>query len=118
MNEAIGPKAKRHLQHGNRRKFPKLKHSGKLSGARRPVLALALVWSDGGRGCMYLNDGFFGGGSEGPQCKACRQPILKGQPVTRVEFDGTSRDMSGDYHRGCSKPFASMAQALNMLNRR
>ena len=65
---------------------------------------------------MYLNDGFFGGG-EGPFCKACKQPILKDQPVTRVEFNGSSHDMSGDYHRACGKPFASMAQALNMLSR-
>ena len=66
---------------------------------------------------MYLNDGFSGGGAEGPVCKACRQPILKGQPVMRVSFDGKSRDMSGDYHRACGKPFASMAHALNMLRR-
>jgi hypothetical protein len=66
---------------------------------------------------MYINDGFFGGGSEGPLCKACKQPILKGQPATRVEFNGNAHDMSGDYHRACGKPFASMARALNMLNR-
>lgn len=66
---------------------------------------------------MYLNDGFFGGGSEGPSCKACKQPIFQSQPATRVEFDGNAHDMSGDYHKACSKPFASMAQALSMLNR-
>ncbi|HET7086620.1 MAG TPA: hypothetical protein VFI23_17775 [Rhizomicrobium sp.] len=66
---------------------------------------------------MYLNDGFFGGGSEDPVCKACKQAILKGQPVTRVVFDGRGHDMSGDYHPACGKPFASMARALNMLNR-
>lgn len=66
---------------------------------------------------MYLNDGFFGGEPEGPLCKACKQPILKGQPATRIAFDGDARGMSGDYHQGCSKPFASMAHALGMLNR-
>ena len=66
---------------------------------------------------MYLNDGFHGGGPQGPLCKACKQPLLKGQPVTRVAFDGKAQDMSGDYHQACGKPFASMAQALGMLNR-
>jgi hypothetical protein len=66
---------------------------------------------------MYLNDGFFGGGSEGPLCKACKQPILKGQKVTRVEFPDNAHDMSGDYHGACGKPFASMAHALDMLKR-
>ena len=66
---------------------------------------------------MYLNDGFFGGGPEGPSCKACKQPIFQGQPATRVEFGGNAHDMSGDYHQACSKPFASMARALSMLNR-
>jgi len=66
---------------------------------------------------MYLNDGFFGGGSEGPFCKACKQPILKGQPATRIIFDAASRDMSGDYHRACSKPYDSLAHTLDMLNR-
>lgn len=64
---------------------------------------------------MYLNDGFFGGGPEGPCCKACKLPLLKGQPVTRIEFPDNAHDMSGDYHAICSKPFASMAHALNML---
>ncbi len=66
---------------------------------------------------MYLNEGFFGGGSEGPVCKACKQPIAKGQPVTRVVFDGNAHDMSGDYHKACGKPFASMANSLNMMSR-
>ena len=66
---------------------------------------------------MYLNDGFFSGGSQDPHCKACKQPILKGQPVTRIAFDGASRDMSGDYHSSCGRPFASMAHVLGMLNR-
>jgi hypothetical protein len=66
---------------------------------------------------MYINDGFFGGGSEGPVCRACKLPILKGQPVTRVTFDRNAHGMSGDYHRACSKPFDSLASALNMLNR-
>jgi hypothetical protein len=66
---------------------------------------------------MYLNDGFFGGGADGPLCKACKQPIFKGQPVTRVEFNGNAHDMSGDYHRACSKPYDSLARAFNMLAR-
>ena len=66
---------------------------------------------------MYLNDGFSGGGPEGPLCKACKQPIQKGQPVTRVEFSGNQHGMSGDYHRDCGKPFASIANALNLMSR-
>jgi hypothetical protein len=66
---------------------------------------------------MYLNDGFSGGGSDGPFCKGCKQPILKGQPVMRVTFDGNPHGMSGDYHRDCSKPYDSLARALNMMNR-
>lgn len=66
---------------------------------------------------MYLNDGFFGGGSDGPICKACKQPLLKGQPVKRVEFVEDPRGMTGDYHTACSKPFVSLAQAMNMMRR-
>jgi hypothetical protein len=76
-----------------------------------------MEWEQLGGGFMYLNDGFSGGGSEGPVCRACKQPILKGQPTTRVIFEGNPHGMSGDYHRACSKPFASLAGALNMLNR-
>jgi hypothetical protein len=69
---------------------------------------------------MYFDEDSFskgGGGFEGPPCKACRQPIMPGQPSTRVEFVRDEHGMSGDYHKACSKPFDSLAYALNMLSR-
>ncbi len=69
---------------------------------------------------MYFDEDSFskgGGGFDGPPCKACRQPILSGQPSTRVEFMIDEHGMSGDYHSACSRPFASMASALNTLSR-
>ena len=70
---------------------------------------------------MYLEEGLaFGGGHSGPVCRACRQPILENERVTRVSFqtdpDG-ARGLTGDYHLACSKPFDSLAHALNMLGR-
>ena len=69
---------------------------------------------------MYFDEDSFnngGGGFEGPPCKACHQPILQGQPSTRVEFLNDVHDMTGDYHTACSKPFASLAQAISMMSR-
>lgn len=59
-----------------------------------------------------------GGDPRGPWCKACRQPIMAGEPSETVQFNTEeTRDMSGLYHKACAKPFASMARALNVLGR-
>jgi hypothetical protein len=50
-------------------------------------------------------------------CMACKQPITDGQRATRIEFhsdpDG-SGGLTGLYHTPCSKPFQSLARAVNM----
>jgi hypothetical protein len=71
---------------------------------------------------VYLDEQLYasGGGDSGPWCCACKGPILKGQDVTRLEFDtdpNGARGLSGDYHRECSKPFVSLAHALSALSR-
>lgn len=69
---------------------------------------------------MFLDEEFPGGGSGGPSCRVCKQPILKGQASTRIAFDHDPsgvKGLTGDYHVACSKPFASLAQAINMLGR-
>lgn len=57
------------------------------------------------------------GGYSSHWCRACKQPILKDQPATRVEFqtdpNGT-QGLTGDYHLVCSKPFASLAYVINL----
>ena len=57
------------------------------------------------------------GGYDGRWCRACKQPILKQDRATRVEFQtdphGTD-GLTGDYHAECGKPFASLAHVLNL----
>ena len=55
----------------------------------------------------------------GASCKSCQMPIFEGQPSEDVHFpEGSeSASMSGTYHAECAKPFASIARAMNMLNR-
>lgn len=67
---------------------------------------------------MPLDGSQFEGGAYGtPLCRACKQPILKDQRATRVEFqtdpDGAN-GLTGDYHSDCSKPFASLARVVNL----
>ncbi len=70
---------------------------------------------------MYLDESFaFGGGHEGPSCRACKQPILEGEHSIRIAFEsdpGGAKGLTGEYHASCSKPFDSLARALNMLLR-
>jgi len=71
---------------------------------------------------MYLDGSLYapGGGESGPSCCACKGPILKGQQTARLHFDTDpdgAKGLSGDYHRECSKPFASLSRVLNMLGR-
>jgi len=71
---------------------------------------------------VYLDQTSYapGGGWNEPWCRACKEPIQQGQRSTRVIFSndpGGMRGLTGDYHAACSKPFASMAHALDMLSR-
>jgi hypothetical protein len=57
------------------------------------------------------------GGYDGRWCRSCKQPILKHQRLTRVEFrtDPHGTDgLTGDYHLECSRPFASLAHVVNI----
>jgi hypothetical protein len=67
---------------------------------------------------VYLDESSaFGGGYCGPSCRACRQPILDGERTTHIAFntDPTgAKGLTGDYHLACSKPFASLAQVINL----
>jgi hypothetical protein len=70
---------------------------------------------------VYLDESFaFGGGHGGPSCCACKQPILEGERSVRIAFEndpGGAKGLTGEYHAACSKPFDSLAHALNMLGR-
>jgi hypothetical protein len=70
---------------------------------------------------VYLDESFaFGGGHGGSSCRACKQPILEGERSIRIAFEndpGGTKGLTGEYHFGCSKPFDSLARALNMLGR-
>lgn len=71
---------------------------------------------------MYLDESLYapGGGEPFRSCCACKEPILDGQRTTRVEFpDGPAgvKELTGEYHAACSRPFASMAHALNLMSR-
>jgi hypothetical protein len=70
---------------------------------------------------VYLDESFApGGGYNGPSCRSCKKPILEGERSVRIAFEsdtGGVRGMTGEYHVACSKPFNSLARALNMLGR-
>jgi hypothetical protein len=69
---------------------------------------------------MYLQDAAKGGGFGGAWCRSCKEPILEGERSARVEFASDPRgikELTGDYHEACSKPFASLANAINMMSR-
>jgi hypothetical protein len=60
-----------------------------------------------------------GSGAHGPWCTSCRAPITTDQRSVRVDFATDPhghKGLSGLYHEACSKPFASMARAINMLS--
>lgn len=65
-------------------------------------------------------DGMFGGDEpQGPCCASCKAPIAKGQRSVRVHFATDPygfRGLTGEYHEACSKPFASMARAINLMS--
>ncbi|EIM24580.1 hypothetical protein MicloDRAFT_00052950 [Microvirga lotononidis] len=65
---------------------------------------------------VFLDDKFSYGGWSGPSCRACKQPILPSDRVTRVEFQNDpsgTKGLTGDYHLACSRPFASLASVIN-----
>jgi hypothetical protein len=70
---------------------------------------------------MYLNESLPGGGGFfGPSCRSCKRPILQDEPSTRIAFDSDphgAKGLTGDYHMACSKPFSSLAHAINALSR-
>jgi hypothetical protein len=69
---------------------------------------------------MYLEDLFKGNGFGHNWCRSCKQPIHEDEPTTRVEFVSDPEGLeglTGDYHTPCSRPFASLARALDMLSR-
>ncbi|MDC9822315.1 hypothetical protein PRN20_01110 [Devosia sp. ZB163] len=59
-------------------------------------------------------------GGNGRWCRACKQPIEQGQAATRLTFDQDPHGfdgLTGDYHTTCSRPYASIARALDALSR-
>ena len=61
----------------------------------------------------------WGGGSNDPTCTSCHAPITAQQRSVRIEFPNDPhghRGLSGLYHEECSKPFKSLAHAMNMLS--
>jgi hypothetical protein len=70
---------------------------------------------------MYLKSDFPGGGGDhDPWCRSCKQPIAKSQEMVRLNFPhdpNGAKELSGPYHAACSKPFDSLARAMNMLSR-
>ena len=71
---------------------------------------------------VYLDESSFsaGGGESVPSCSACKAPILQGQGAVRLHFNtdpGGVKGLTGMYHAACSKPFDSLANAINMMSR-
>jgi len=71
---------------------------------------------------MYLDESLYapGGGEQFRSCRACKEPILQGQQATRVDFQNDPsgvEGLTGEYHAACSKPYASMARAIDLLSR-
>ena len=57
----------------------------------------------------------------GPWCTSCKAPITSNERSVRVHFANDPhgfRGLTGLYHEACSKPFASMAHAINMMSLR
>jgi hypothetical protein len=62
-----------------------------------------------------------GSGPNEPWCMSCKAPIAAGERSVRVTFNHDPhghRGLTGPYHERCSKPFASMAYAINVLSSR
>lgn len=60
-----------------------------------------------------------GGGPSEPWCTSCKAPIAEEERSVRVDFatdPGGHKGLSGLYHEHCSKPFASLARAINTMS--
>ena len=60
-----------------------------------------------------------GGGPNEPWCPSCKAPIAGEERSVRVNFATDPhghKGLSGLYHERCSKPFASLARAINALS--
>jgi hypothetical protein len=60
-----------------------------------------------------------GSGPYGPFCTSCHAPIVEGQRSVRIAFAHDPhghRGLTGLYHEPCSKVFASLAHAINVLS--
>jgi len=59
------------------------------------------------------------GGSNDPTCASCQGPITAEQRSIRIDFANDPhgyRGLSGLYHVECSKPFDTLANAINMTS--
>lgn len=68
---------------------------------------------------MPLDGAFRGDEPHGPWCTSCKAPITDGQRSMHIQFANDPhgfRGLTGEYHETCGKPFASMANALDMLS--
>lgn len=69
---------------------------------------------------MYLDESRFPHGGGGPVCRACWRPITESERSMRIAFahdpDGR-KDLTGEYHVACGKPFDSIARAMNAMSR-
>jgi hypothetical protein len=68
---------------------------------------------------MLLDANNFGGWHDGPLCCSCKNPISQVQRSVHVDFANDPsghKGLTGLYHADCSKPFVSMARAMNMLS--
>jgi hypothetical protein len=63
---------------------------------------------------VLLDEKAPGGGGHDQWCRACRQLIVAGQPVTHLAFQNDPQGLKGQYHLACSKPFASLARIVNL----
>lgn len=71
---------------------------------------------------MYLDEFQYArwGGPDRPSCRACKQPILERERSRSITFDNDRngrKGLTGEYHLSCSRPFDSLARAINMMSR-
>jgi hypothetical protein len=70
---------------------------------------------------MFFDSMPGGRGPDEPWCTSCKAPIGEGQPSVQIRFSHDPHGhggLTGLYHKHCSKPFESLAHALNMLSSR
>jgi hypothetical protein len=60
-----------------------------------------------------------GSGPHGPWCTSCKAPISEDERSVRIAFAHDPhghRGLTGPYHERCSRPFRSLAHAINVLS--